>query len=269
MIQALILALVSTTPPPASTSHFSFEGVTEPIAQAVVSATVPGKIDQIPVSEGQQVRKGDTLLTLERETEEINVRMTRLLADSKAELDAAQVKVEIYGKDYKATKGLFDSSNSVSEEQVWEKDLQWRLARADHDKFTAQKGKEELENQLAAAELSRRVIRAPFNGVVVKIHKRLAESVQALEPLVEVVDVRRCRFVGHVPAPEAQGIRKGQDLQLKLDGSKEPRSRTGKVEFISPTVDQASLLRTVKVVFENTDGSIEPGVSGRIVPPSH
>ena len=56
MIRILLLSLCSASPAAASTSRFSFEGVTEPIAQAVVSATVPGKIDQIPVSEGQVVR---------------------------------------------------------------------------------------------------------------------------------------------------------------------------------------------------------------------
>ena len=42
------------------------------------------------------------------------------------------------------------------------------------------------------------------------------------------------------------------------------RNKKGKIEFISPVVDKASLLRTVKVVFENSDKSVEPGVTGKI-----
>lgn len=260
----LTLALSALT---AQAARFSFEGVTEPIAQAVVSATVSGKIDEIPVAEGQVVRKGDILVTLERDPEELSVAMTKLVAESKAELAAAKIRMETFRKDYEATKSLFDSSNSVSAETLWEKEMQFKTAEAEHDRLLMMEEKETLESRMAQAELARRVIRAPFNGVVVKLHKRVSESVQALEPLVEVVDVRRCRFVAYVHAPEAQNLQKGQELSLQLDGEKTPRLRTGRIEFISPVVDKSSLLRTVKLVFDNSDGSIEPGVSGRIVRP--
>jgi len=249
-------------------SRFSLEGITEPIAQAVVGATVPGKVDAIPVREGQSVRKGDILLTLEREEEELSAQIARVVSQSKADLDGASRKEQLLGEDYKATKSIFDSSNSVSAEQLREKELQWRMAVAERDRLTAQEEREALEQRLAEAQVSRRIVRAPFNGVVSRIQKRPAESVQALEPLVEVVDVRRCRFVGHVPASEAQSLQVGQELSLQFDGSKAPRLRTGKIEFVSPVVDKASMLRTVKVVFENADGSIEPGVTGRIVRPA-
>lgn len=256
---SLVLAIV-----PATASRYSFEGMTEPIAQAVVSATVQGRIDSILVPEGTFVSKGQVIITLEKEEEALNEAMTKLVAESKADLLSTQKKFQTFEKDYKAVKTLFETSNSVSEEQVWEKELNYKLAEAEHQKQQMIEEKEILEYRMASVQLAKRVIRAPFDGVIVKVHKNRSESVQALEPLFEIVDVRKCRMVVYILAPEAQGLKKGMELTLELDGAKAGRTRKGKVDFVSPVVDRSSMLRTVKILFDNTDGSIEPGVTGRI-----
>lgn len=248
--------------------RFSWEGVTEPYAQAVIGSTVSGKVDDILVAEGQTVKKGEVLLELEREEERLSAEMARIVAQSKADLQGSEAKEATLERDFRATRQLFDSSNSVSEEMVWQKELEWKLATAERARLAMLEEKEALEHKLAEAQVARRVVRSPFQGVVVKLHKREAESVQALEPLVEVVDVRRCRLVAYVAATEAQSLRTGQELTIQLDGAAKPRVRKGRIEFLSPVVDRSSMLRTVKVVFDNADGSIEPGVSGRIVPPT-
>jgi RND family efflux transporter MFP subunit len=244
---------------------YSFEGVTEPISQAVIGAMVPGRVDEILVAEGAFVRKGEVILSLEKNEEELNVAMSKLIADSKAELNSARTKMETYQKDYLATKKLFETSNSISEEQVWEKELNYKLAAADYEKQQMLEEKEKLDFDMANVQVAKRIIRAPFDGVVVSIHKNKSESVQALEPLIEIVDVRKCRLTAYIVAPDAQALRKGQEIGLQLDGTKVARNRKGRIEFISPVVDKSSLLRTVKVIFDNTDGSIEPGVTGRLL----
>jgi multidrug efflux pump subunit AcrA (membrane-fusion protein) len=206
------------------------------------------------------------ILMLEREEEELNVAITKVVAEDRSDSLATTQKRQTFERDYKATRRLFDSSNSVSEEQVWEKELNFKTADAEQLRSVMTKKKEWLEHEMAKAQLEKRILRAPFDGVVVKHRKKLAESVQALEPLVDVVDVRRCRFTTYVVAQDAQGFRLGQTVSLQLDGARQPRLRKGKITFVSPVVDKASMLRTIKVVFENADGSIEPGVTGRILP---
>jgi RND family efflux transporter MFP subunit len=245
--------------------RYAYEGVTEPIARAVVSATVPGRIDSILVAEGAFVAKGQVVITLEKEEEAINEAIAKLLAASKSDLVSTQKKAETFEKDYRAVKKLFETSNSVSEDQVWEKELNFKLAEAEFQKQNMVEEREVLESRMASVQLAKRVIRAPFDGVIVKINKNPSESVQALEPLFEIVDVRQCRMVVYVVAPEAQGLRRGMELTLELDGSRTSRTRKGKVDFVSPVVDRSSMLRTVKVVFDNTNGSIEPGVTGRLL----
>ena len=56
-------------------------------------------------------------------------------------------------------------------------------------------------------------------------------------------------------------------VKLILNVSARGREKQGTVEFVSPVVDKASLLRTVKVIFDNSNHSVEPGVTGKIVLP--
>jgi len=243
----------------------SYDGITEPIVSSTIGLTVPGRIDSIWVSEGQMVRKGDIILNLNKEDEEIQVAMTKLIYENKADLLSAKIKKEIYEKDYFATKKLFETSTSVSEEQVWEKELQYKSALSDYEKILMTEEKEKLEYEMALVQLEKRILRAPYDGEIVRIYKNKSENVQALEDLVDIADVRFCRMTVYIGVAQAAKLKKDQVVQLKLNGAKQKRNRKGTIEFISPVVDRSSMLRTVKILFNNEDKSIEPGVTGEII----
>lgn len=242
----------------------SFDGVTEPIAQAKIGFTVPGKIDSIWVKEGAFVHKGDTLMNLVKTEEEIRVHMTKIIADDYSGLASSKAKMDTYLKDYYAIKKLYESSNSVSEEEVWEKQMNFDISRADWNAAKVTKVKDSLEYSMARAQLSKQYLIAPFDGEIVSIGKNNSESVEALEPIVEIADVRTCRMTAYIVANKAHSLKAGQKVKLSLDGASKNRTRNGTIEFVSPVVDKSSLLRTVKIIFDNSDRSVEPGVTGKL-----
>lgn len=242
----------------------SFDGVTEPIAQAKIGFTVPGKIDSIWVKEGAFVHKGDTLMNLVKTEEEIRVHMTKIIADDYSGLASSKAKMDTYLKDYYAIKKLYESSNSVSEEEVWEKQMNFDISRADWNAAKVTKVKDSLEYSMARAQLSKQYLIAPFDGEIVSIGKNNSESVEALEPIVEIADVRTCRMTAYIVANRAHSLKAGQKVKLSLDGASKNRTRNGTIEFVSPVVDKSSLLRTVKIIFDNSDRSVEPGVTGKL-----
>ena len=242
----------------------SFDGVTEPIAQAKIGFTVPGKIDSIWVKEGAFVHKGDTLMNLVKTEEEIRVHMTKIIADDYSGLASSKSKMDTYLKDYYAIKKLYESSNSVSEEEVWEKQMNFDISRADWNAAKVTKVKDSLEYSMARAQLSKQYLIAPFDGEIVSIGKNNSESVEALEPIVEIADVRTCRMTAYIVANRAHSLKAGQKVKLSLDGASKNRTRNGTIEFVSPVVDKSSLLRTVKIIFDNSDRSVEPGVTGKL-----
>ncbi|MBR6853967.1 MAG: efflux RND transporter periplasmic adaptor subunit [Fibrobacter sp.] len=242
-----------------------FDGVTEPINQARVGFTVSGKIDSIWVKEGAFVHKGDTLMNLVNREERLRVRITGITANDSSAVLSARAKLQAYKKDLDATRNLFENSNSVSAEQVWEKQMNHDVAAAELTSAEVERERAKLEHDVAGAELEKRVLTAPFDGEIVSISKNKGESVEALEPVIEIADVRTCRMVAYVVANRSGKLKPGQQVSLSLDGRKQVRRKKGTIEFVSPVVDKSSMLRTVKVIFDNTDLAVEPGVTGKIL----
>jgi multidrug efflux pump subunit AcrA (membrane-fusion protein) len=54
-------------------------------------------------------------------------------------------------------------------------------------------------------------------------------------------------------------------VRVRVDEMNSPITRRGSVEFISPVVDPSSGLREVKVLFDNADGRVHPGVAGSLL----
>lgn len=240
----------------------TFKGITEPLQDATIRATVAGRIGVILHKEGDLVKQGEVILELEKQEQELEAQRRKIIAESKAEINSAKQQVDTLKLDYTATKQLFDTTQSVSEEEVWKKDLDYKMAIAEYDKLRVSEEKEDLEHKIAQAQLKERIISAPFDGIVVKINPHVGETANVQDPLVRIADVRKCRFITYVEATTVPRLTKGMPVSLRIDGPRTTFTRKGEIEFISPVVDPSSSLREVKILFDNSKGEIQPGVNG-------
>ena len=87
---------------------------------------------------------------------------------------------------------------------------------------------------------------------------------EAYQPLVRVVDTRQCYFVCNLEAKAAGRLKCGQGVKLEIETAPAPVHIEGKIVFLSPVVDPASGLQKVKVLFDNPEGKICPGVAGKM-----
>ncbi len=238
------------------------EGITEPLHDLVISASVPGTIAKILVKEGDFVESGVSILELEKRQEELEVERRRILSESKAELNAAAAQMEMLKIDLEATRKLFETSKSVSKEQLLKKELEYKQAVAEHDKLQLAEAREKIEYEMALEQLRKRVITAPQSGHVVELMRKAGEDCKAQEPLVRLVDTRQCYFVANVEARAGAALAPGQKIKLELPAGRQTLVVTGEVAFVSPVVDPASGLLKTKILFENPQGKIRPGVAG-------
>ena len=107
----------------------TFQGVTEPYRFSTISSEIAARITSVRINEGGRARKGDTILILDADEALLEAERSRLIAESDAELTAAQLKSEMAKRDLKATRQVFDSTRSVSQEEVWKKELESDLAK--------------------------------------------------------------------------------------------------------------------------------------------
>jgi RND family efflux transporter MFP subunit len=233
-----LLALAFPTPAAENTTWVS--GITEAVDDATLSSSVIGIVRARPFQEGALVKKGDVILSLDNRLEELEVVRKRLIRDhAKTELDRAKALAA-------------KSDVSITKEELDKKRAEYEVASADFD--------------FAQEQLDRRKIVAPFSGVISEYHLKIGEGCQALQPLVRIVDPRRCHLVVYVDAQIGVRLKQGDEAQIEIESGRTLAPFRGQIDYVSPVADPASGLMKAKIVFEN-DGKIRPGVAGRMVLP--
>ncbi|MCL4179344.1 MAG: efflux RND transporter periplasmic adaptor subunit [Verrucomicrobia bacterium] len=216
------------------------QGITEPVRDAVLNSPVDGIIARQFFEEGSFAREGEVLLELDKSLQELEAARRTIVRDNRK-------------KEFERMSALYQETRSVSEEDLDKKRLEYQEAEAEYE--------------LAAELLRKRRIVAPFSGFVVDWFNRdPGEGCKQNETaLVRLVDTRQARFVCNLEADRGRLVREKQKVRLELGDATDRRTVEGEVIFVSPIVDAASGLLTVKVLFQNPDGNVRPGVSGYLL----
>lgn len=243
---------------------FGVAGITEPYKDATLSAMVAGRISTIHRGEGDKVSKGEVLVELDDTLEALEAARRKLIWESKTEVDSAAERVATVKMDLDGTRRIFESTRSVSKDELEQKELEYKLAVAELESLRLAERREELEYQMAMAQLERRSIRSPMNGVIVKTYLEEGENSEPQEPLIRVVDPSQCYFVCNVDAHVAHPLKVGHKVTLTIDVDDGRLRVEGDVFFKSPVADPASGLQEIKILFDNADGQVSPGVTGEL-----
>jgi len=238
-----------------------FSGLVEPYRDVLLSSEVAGRIAEIAFREGDRVEEGDLILRLEDRVEELEVQRRQAVYNNQAELMAARERLALLRDELEATRALAERTGSVSREELNRKQLETVLGQLEIDRLEQTQSLQLIELRIAEERLAQKRITAPFSGVVAQLPLDEGESVQPNQPAMRLVEDERAFLVVNVPAERARRLTLGEEVQL-LFVMDENVSRRGEVAFLSPVVDPASGLRRVKMVFENAEPKVEPGISG-------
>ncbi len=213
-------------------------GITEPFHDVTMSSPVNGVVAARLVEEGAFVKKGQSLVELDKGLEELDVSRKKLAKEmSQTELDRLKTLSE-------------KNAISVSREELGKKQTEFNIASVDLD--------------LAKEQLRKRSIVSPIDGYVTEIFLDVGEGCEPRQPIVRVVETRRCFFVTNLDAKLGHALSPGEKLRVSVDAGKSAVEVAGAVSFVSPVIDPASGLMKVKLIFDNPDGKVRPGAAGRL-----
>ena len=231
------------------------------------------KIDQLWVKKGDQVRKGQTLLTMEdfttRNTLEISekaylaekARLTDLisgdrpaeLAVIRAQLESALSEEELAKKQHTRLQKLY-RTGAVSADE-WQKSVaayrqkralvQELKSRLDVRNLPAREALIEsqqlqvesarLQRDKARWELQQSTLIAPQDAVVFDTLYRPGERVIAGRPLISLLSPENVRVRFFIPEKELGALHTGMSVLLVCDGCKQPYA--GRINYISPEAE--------------------------------
>ena len=215
-----------------------FEGITHPIMDSTLGSPNDGVIGNRYFEEGDAVKQGEVIIELATEIEKLDVERRR-------------VAMNLAQKEWDRLRQLAEKTNSVSAERLETSEGSYQIAKADYE--------------LARARLKDRQVIAPFSGVIADfLDHEIGEGTKVGNPIARLVDTSRILLVCNVPFEEAGHLIKGQRLPIKGAYQNPNKLTEGEITFLSPVVDAASGLLRIKLVVENPEQLIKPGVMALI-----
>lgn len=249
---------------PVALGGASAPGVTRALREVKLSVTVAGRIESLLVSEGSRVREGQLLLHLDRTLEDLEVQRRRLLVQDRVRINELRQKEKVLQQQVQSLLPLL-GSGGVSRKQFEDEEIALSSVIAERRALEAAKEREQVELQLAQEAFERRHLRSPISGSVTKLAARQGESISPSEPVITVVDTSRVRFIAAAPAAAGQRLRNGMNVRIDLGPEVGLSLRQAQVVFVSPVTDPSSGLIEVIAEFDNLDGAVRPGITGRLL----
>lgn len=266
---ALVLAIGLGAGVLAAQAQISSPGITEPFQDVVLGTPVAGAVEKVHVKEGDFVKAGQVLLELQKRQEELELSRRKLLMEGKAELESAKARVETLKVDVASTRALATTTKSISKDELMKRELELKQAETEVDRLNTVEEREVIELEMAREIVAERSLASPLAGYVVDLLRDVGEDCKAQEPVIRVVDTRQFFFVSNLEARIGYNLKVGQELPVEVEAGKDVIKLTGKISFVSPVVDPASGLLRVKVLCQNAEGRVKPGVAGKMLVPEN
>jgi macrolide-specific efflux system membrane fusion protein len=250
------------------------------LEEAEVPAQESGVLINVAVREGQRVKKGELLAQIDDQVPRLALDAAKAqfeIAQAKATNDVrirfAQKSLEVAEAELRrSTESIERFPKSVSQSQLDVEKLNVQKNKLESEQAAQEQKIAKLEmnakqNELNAteAEVTRRRIRAPFDGVIVQVYVRKGEWVKPGQQALRIVNVDRLKAEGFVPAAHATADLDGKPIQLTVEPSGESKPFEGMIVFVSPEVDPITGQVRVWAEIDNRKGGLRPGQPARMV----
>jgi RND family efflux transporter MFP subunit len=233
-------------------------GATHPTRRATLGVPFDSMLTEISVVEGQRVREGEVIAVLDNRVAREALRIAEIETLHTASVERARAVLERAEESLRRAETARESG-AMGPERLSEARHRRDLAAADVRFAEEVLEKAHAQYTLAKARLEEHLIRAPFGGVVARVHADPGEVLSPGEPVAEVIDADSVLVDLYVPSGEAITLRAGDRVALAL-ADPIGAVAVGVVRYAEPRVDPTSRTTRVVFAFEAPDRSIPAGV---------
>ncbi len=200
-----------------------------------LSNDAPGVVSRINFESGKAVKAGQVLLELDTKVE-------------RAQLASLQSRMELAKLNLERTRAL-NTSGSVAKSQLDSEEAQLKTAIADA--------------QAIEAQISRKIVRAPFTGRLGIRQVNLGQYLNA-GSTITVLDSMESVFVDFsMPQQVLLALKVGIPVRMSVQGA-ENEELTGSITALNPEVDATTRSIKVRASVANTDGKLRPGMFANV-----
>jgi HlyD family secretion protein len=247
-------------------------GKINPEFKVVINPEVTGEIIQLPVKEGDLVKKGDLLIRIKGDQYVAqNERLEANLQSAKANLKMREAELTKVELDYNRIKELYSKGLS-SDSELETSRSNYLSTKAAYQAAEANVAQSEASLKEIMDQISKTAIRSPMDGVVTKLNVELGERVFGAgfsmgSDIMTISDLRNIEAVVEVDENDVVLVSVGDTATIKVDAFKD-QEFAGIVSEIGNSANTTGLGTQQEVVnFEvkikliDPKNSLRPGMS--------
>ncbi|HSG99815.1 MAG TPA: efflux RND transporter periplasmic adaptor subunit, partial [candidate division Zixibacteria bacterium] len=236
----------------------SATGIVQPIDRVEIKSKASGRIEELPIEEGDFVKAGELICRLDKTDVQAE------LDQARADLDIAEAELKQAENTFRRRKQLFEKG-LISEEELDQTELQ--LAQAKGRMVRATIGFDQAQVRLDETE-----VRAPIDGVILK---KLVEAGQIISSginnvsggtaIAALADMQRVYIETGIDEIDVGKVRVGQTAVVVADAF--PRRRfAGEIIRVAPEakVEQNVTQFNVVVQVQNEEGMLKSGMNASV-----
>ena len=201
----------------------------------MASSEAGGRLIQMKWQEGQFIKKGDLVATLDMES------VSKQIAELETRLSLAKTV-------YERQKRLWDQ-NIGSELQ---------FLQAKNNMESLQKSIETVQFQTTKAN-----VYSPASGVVDRVMIQQGEMSGPGSPILMIMNTSQVKVVAGVPEIYLKDVKKGQQVKIKFPSLEE--ERTARISMIGRSVNAANRTFEVEVTMSNPGGLLKPNLQAMML----
>lgn len=229
------------TPPPESVTTVMAEeipwagmlnavGTVVAVNGVVLSADLPGVVDEILFESGRRTAAGEVLVRLDTRQEH-------------AQLKAAEAQFDLAKLDMDRAKDLFEKE---------------AISKSDFDRVEAEMRSAEAAVEGYRAAIERKTIRAPFAGILGIRQVNLGQYLAGGDPVVPLQQLDPIYVDFSVPQQDAGRIKAGDRITIQTDVG--DGTAQGRVLAVNSLIDPATRNVEVRARLSNRVGALRPGM---------
>ncbi len=236
------------------------------LQSAVLASKRSGTIARIDVLDGDIVREGHQIAQVHDDLARANLATAALKAENDVDLRYAVKLSRLAQLEYSRALELNKEIPGAQPEQSI-KNLKMtaerallQIEKASHDLAVAK-----LELDTARITLDGYSVRAPFEGVILRVQKSLGESVREGEPIADLANLKELKVEGFLPLDMAWMVRRGQSVEVRVEIpginlAVESVRFYGEIVFVDSEVQEVTQQVRVWAKVVNSHGLLKSGL---------
>ena len=238
----------------------SFFGTIKAINQVDVYTKVSGRVEELKVKNGDEVKSGDILVVLEHSAIKAQTEQaTASLEAAGAQLKQLQINLANLKKELDRIIEL-SKEGAVSESKKDQIETQYNALLAQKESVEAQVRQLEAVLQQAKINLQEANIRASISGIVAQKYVDMGDMVTPQRPVFTIIQVDTVKVTASIPETILSRVKSGLTHAAIIADAYPDRI----VTYVAPSVDQRSRTLEIEIEMNNADRILKSGMFCRV-----